>query len=217
MGVDGFFFDEQHLPKAGCWNSPLQTSFETQTGLSAPSTLNQARQDSHWQQFKAQAITDTFRYWVDGVRAKYPDLAFIVSEAPLSALTTPQTNSELLNWVIPKTELSVADRPNNQSLEFDKHGFIEPNLASRRALAWTFLRDVSVSPPLVWAPDFPDTEQTLAFVGAVLTYGGVASIDVIEENALEARNPPGATFREAIQAAFALGQKYPLIYQGLVL
>ncbi len=76
------------------------------------------------------------------------------------------------------------------------------------ALGWTLLRDSAQGrPPHIWAPGFSDRQQTLAFVSAVLTYGAIANLDVAEANLLDVNRPPEKTPREALKAAFALGNK----------
>ena len=36
MGVDGFYFDEVHMPKTGCWCTFCRKGFKTKTGLNHP-------------------------------------------------------------------------------------------------------------------------------------------------------------------------------------
>ena len=208
MGADGFFFDERHLPREGCWDTTFQEEFETTHEREAPKSLKDALDDLEWQQFRAEKVAITFKYWSDTIKANYPHMVLIVSTFPLDALTDPEVSTKLASFVTPKSEFDSVLRPQANAGVFrdSESTLLYPDERIYRMLGWTLLRDTSGQPPLIWAPGFPNTDHAVAFAAAVMTLGGVASMDVREENLLQSNNYSGATPREALQAAFLLGK-----------
>jgi hypothetical protein len=210
MGTDGFFFDSEHLPPDGCWGSALENAWREKTGQDAPIPPDTNPRYLEFIEFKARKIEETFSYWRDRVKAKHPEVVFIISTTTIPALTHHAMTTRLAR---------IADSPKNEYLlalrdRFNKRVFKDnPNLAVppahvRQAVGWTVLRDSADGrPPHIWAPGLPNTEHAQAFAASLLTFGCIANMDVDEQSLLGTKAPTkGKTPLEALKEAFALGK-----------
>lgn len=211
MGVDGFYFDEIHMPYKGCWGTFLETAFEQATGEKAPMVKNE--RDPHYRrylQFQALKVEETLAYWREAVRKQYPKVIFTISTTTIPSLINPRMTTNLVRLSdSPKSEffLAIKERLNLNVFQ-DKLLLAKPEKDIRMALGWTVLRDGAEGrPPHIWAPGFPNREHALGFVSAVLTYGAIANLDVAEENLLGDGKKPRGTPRVGLKAAFALGKQ----------
>jgi hypothetical protein len=210
MGVDGLFFDERHLPAPGCWGSALEQAWTVATGRPAPPRNDADPLYRQFVDFKAQQIEETFIYWRDTVKARYPHVVFIVSTTTIPALTNREMTTRLA---------SIADSAKNEyrhalNNNFNKNVFENnPDLAVppdhvRQALGWTVLRDAADGrPPHIWAPGLPDIHHARAYAASLLTFGCIANMDVEESVLGGGKAGPGKTPIDALQAAFTLGAK----------
>lgn len=96
---------------------------------------------------------------------------------------------------------------------FKLYGLSEPCEDIRMAFGWTLLRDSSEGrPPRIWISSLPNKDHAFAFAASLITYGAVANMNVNEavlHDVLtdEATAPSGVTPRDALEAAFALGNR----------
>jgi len=210
MGTDGFFFDSEHLPTAGCWGSPLEDAWKKKTGEDAPIPPDTNPRYLEFIAFKARKIEETFIYWRDKVKAKHPEVVFIISTTTIPALTDHAMTTRLARIAdSPKNEylLALRDRLNKRVFK-DNPDLAVPPAHVRQAVGWTVLRDSADGrPPHVWAPGLPNTDHAHAFAGTLLTFGCIANMDVDEQSLLGTKAPTeGKTPLEALKKAFALGK-----------
>jgi hypothetical protein len=210
LGVDGFMFDERHLPPRGCWHSALEDAWTAETGLPAPTERDDA--DPLYQRFldfKAAQIEDTFAYWRDTVKAAHPDVVFIVSTTTIAALTDREMSTRLARVAdSPKNEYRLALVPALSKRVFEEHPELAPDDHVRQAVGWTVLRDSAEGrPPHIWVSGVPNVPHARAAASSLLTFGCIANMDVQEQSLLGTLPPsPGKTPLDALRAAFALGR-----------
>ncbi len=206
-GADGFFFDWSHLPPDGCWSPHLVRGFEEATGRSAP-----RRRDAHdptyraFLAYQARQLDSTLAYLRDALHRDHPGVVFVVSVATLPTLMDLRAPVGLATvGDVPKTEFLSPVRP-----AFGGWTPTGPDVPRdvRLAAGWTLVRDAAAGrPPLVWALGFPDSTQAMGFVAAVLTHGGIASLDVADRIAAGSETAPHATPVPALRAAASLGDR----------
>ncbi|MBC6477744.1 MAG: hypothetical protein GDA56_08110 [Hormoscilla sp. GM7CHS1pb] len=210
MGVDGFFFDEVHMPYDGCWGTPLQEAFRQETGREAPTVIDDRDPDyRRYLQFTASQVEETFAYWRDSVHRQYPEVVFEVSTTTVPALINPRMTTNLVRLAdSSKNEffLATAKRLNMRVFE-QNSSLAQPADDIRMALGWTLLRDAADGrPPRIYGGGMPNQEQALAFASALVTYGAIANMGVSEVNLLSQKSSDQGTPREALKSAFALGR-----------
>jgi hypothetical protein len=212
MGVDGLKFDERHLPPEGCWGSALETAWVAETGQPAPTDIDDA--DPRYRRFidfKARRIEETFAYWRDTVKATHPHVVFLTSTTTLPALTDREMTTRLASIAdSAKNEYRLAVRDAlNKRVFIDNPDLAVPAEHLRQALGWTVLRDSSDGrPPHIWVSGVPNIHHARAAAASVITFGGVANMDVQERTLLGRAQPSdGKTPLDALQAAFALGAR----------
>lgn len=85
-GVDGFMFDETHLPIKGVWGTSVQAAWEA-SGHRTPDAVD--LKDANYlayRRFQARRIEDTFIYWRNALKRKYPHVVMTVSVTSLPHL-----------------------------------------------------------------------------------------------------------------------------------
>lgn len=216
MGVDGFNFDDLHLPREGCWRTALADAWIAETGEPAPKPPNDGEQADprylDFLDFRARRIEDTFTYWRDQVKAKHPDVVFVISTTQLAFLSERTATTRLAAIAdSAKNEYNDADKPKAVEPFKDPSLIEEPPKHLRQAFGWTAVRDASDGrPPRIWVKGVPSTEQdktahAMGAAGSLLTFGGIAHMAVAEENLVHAEPVPGKTSVAGLKAAFALG------------
>ncbi len=212
-GADGFFFDWSHLPPAGCWSPHLVQGFERATGSPAPRRRD--ARDPRYRAFlayTASQLEQTFDYLRDAVHRRYPDAVFVVSVSTLPTLMDPRFQASFASaGDVPKTEFEAPLRRAFAGWQAPS-GVVPRDI--RLAAGWSLVRDgAGGRPPLIWALGFADSAQAEGFVAAVLTQGGIASLDVADPIVAGRTSAPHATPLPALRAAAALGDR---VAPGLV-
>ncbi len=207
QGADGFFFDASHMPAGGCWGSHLARAFEERTGQ-APPKRRRARDPLYraFLAFQAEQVEETLSWWRDRVHEEYPGVVFVTSVATLPTLMDPRFPTGLAGaGDVPKTEFESPVRP---AFGGWMPGGDSVPRGVRIAAGWTLVRDAAGGrPPVVWALGFADSARAEAFVAAVLTHGGTASLDVADAIMAGRAVAPHATPVSALKDAAALGDR----------
>jgi hypothetical protein len=211
LGVDGFMFDERHLPPRGCWRSALAAAWTAETGQPPPPVADDASAVyREFLDFKARRIEDTFARWRDAVHAHHPHVVFIVSTTTIPALTDREMTTRLARVAdSAKNEYRLALNNALSKRVFLEHPELAPDDHVRQALGWTVLRDAADGrPPHIWVSGVPNTAHVCAAAGSLIAFGCIANMDV-DEQSLLGNEPPaeGKTPLDALEAAFALGRR----------
>jgi len=200
-GVDGFYFDEVHMPPDGCWCDHCRQAFHAATGLEHPSTIDEDDPlHRKLQDFTNLTIERTFLRWRRAIHARNPEAVLLVGSYRAGGLLDRHASDRLMR---------LAD---SVKTEFDKgaDGRVDlllaklPDLSTpprdvRLACGWTWCRDAADGrPPHVWIPHIESEATACLATAAVIAHGGVANLDHPEESL-----PDPATFG----AAVALGNR----------
>lgn len=207
QGADGFFFDATHFPPTGCWGSSLQRAFERDTGQPVPTAVRP--RDPRYLAFmayQASRLQQTLEYWREAVHRDYPGVVFVVSVATLPTLMDPRYPTGLAeSGDVPKTELEAPVRP---ALGGWRPGRDDVSRDVQIGAGWDLVRDAAGGrPPVVWSPPFADSAQALGFVAAVVTHGGIASLDVANAVVAGRDDASDATPVAALRAVASLGDR----------
>ena len=217
-GIDGFYFDEEHLPGLGCWGTLIQDSYQKKTGKIAPTSKNINDPNyRNYLEFQAYKIEETFHYWREEVKKDYPNVVFIVSTSFLSSLNPTRSMSTNLCRIIdsPKTEFGQAtalvhNYPLDQSpTVFDKYNIVQPEDDIRKAFGWTLLKSSADGRlPHVWeAGRIVNSNHAIALTAAVLTYGCISNLHIPQELLANKIIPPHRTSKTSIIDVINLSNK----------
>ncbi|MDA8745660.1 dockerin type I domain-containing protein [Rubripirellula amarantea] len=206
MGSEAFFFDSYHMPEIGCRGGAIEQGFVAETGLTVPEDASSENHEA-WIRYKADFLTAYFEELSETIHEQFPHVAMVISNATLAGLFSQQTTTQLAADDIGKSEFTFATRFDEDF--FESHPDVyEPHADFRAALGWTVLRDASDgAPPHIWMASFPNEAHIRAFTASIITYGGVANIDVPEANLLVANDPEGTSTRATVAAGMALGNQ----------
>ncbi|PZD74093.1 hypothetical protein C1752_01480 [Acaryochloris thomasi RCC1774] len=215
-GADGVYLDFRHYPPEGCYGTALESSFRQANPRLARRKRTFPTYQEALKQFQAKAMAKVMNEWSEQFRND-PNFAFIVSTTSLPTLVNPEMTADLARAGIPKTEYHVATRHGINLRLFRNHPDLllnKPSDAVQMALGWNLLRTISGASPHVWINGVPTYEQLFSAVGAVVTHGGVANVDVDELNITAAVNRRGATPRDVLEKIFALDQQLGPLFEG---
>ncbi len=214
--ADGVYLDFRHYPPDGCYGTALETSFRQENPQFASRKKTSPAYQEALKQFQGKTMAKVMNRWSEKFRND-PNFAFIVSTTSLPSLVNPEMTTDLARAGIPKTEYHIATRTGINLRLFRTHPDLKrnkPSDAVRMALGWNLLRTTSGASPHVWINGVPNYEQLYSAVGAVVTHGGVANVDVDELNITSDKNRKGATPRDALEKIFALDQKLGPLFEG---
>src|SRR5687768_13045417 len=209
LGADGFYFDADHMPHDGCFGTQLAADFTRLTGEAAPRRPN--FNDAVYRGFigyQGYRTAETFAYLQKGVQQKYPNAVFTVSMSSLPALGNPQATTDLARIVgAPKTEFMSALRPRSTRSVFDRNtALAEPPADVRIAFGWLMLRDAANGRPFhSWESTIESVPALMAYVGAVLAYGGIANVNVSEPSLASSRSAAARRELAGVRDAARLG------------
>lgn len=219
LGADAFYYDETHMPKAGCWCRYCREKFKAETGLNHPPELDPA--DPLWHKlrdFTNLTIERTFLKWREALHARNPNLVMLIASNTYPALTDRQTTNRLYRIADSmKTEFSIPlrtpppmrkGRPKGGSILLPHPKDMEP-VAPDVALAcgYTLSRDAADGRPAhVWTHNLRDEASTLYATAGVVTHGNIANLDIAEATI------PNPMFKKA----FALGDRVSPYFAGTV-
>jgi hypothetical protein len=221
-GVDGFNFDNRHLPPKGCFGTQLEARFRNIIGRH-PDFGDGSERFSDYRlflDFQEFEVARTFARWRTHVKRAHPDAVFVVSAGGLQSLGNRRSSTNLVRIAdSAKNEYHHALGPqfNARDERPGLHVFraaADPLLALpppdvRMALGWTLLRDsANGRPPRIWANQQANRDHALGFAASILAYGGIAQMHV-PQGAMAAPHTvnAGATPRDALEATFQLGNR----------
>lgn len=199
MGADGFYFDETHQPKQGCWCGFCREQFTALTGLEHPpypdpdNPVYQRLQD-----FTNMTIERIFRKWRPAIHAANPECVMLISGNTWPTMADRHMTNRL--WRIadaPKSEFNLPNRMVGRI--FAPPAEMMP-LAREIKVAHghDLVRDAADGrPPHVWTHGVLDETSALHAAAGLMTHGCVANIDC-SENTI-----PNMEYA----AAFALGAR----------
>lgn len=209
MGAGGFFFDERHLPREGCWGTALEQSFREYTGLEVPKEKDEKNEIYRlYLDYRNAKIEETFAYLINKVKEKYPDVLFLINTNQVKDLDTHFMTSNLVSLSdSPKSEIqskfnSYFDKDKNRKLDL-------PAYDIRQKFQSIFIRDAADGRPThVWIVDAPNEEHLMGVTSYLISQGCVANLDIKESIIMQDNeNTKGRLPREAYRKALALGNK----------
>lgn len=185
MGADGFYFDERHMPKTGCWCSYCRAKFKEETGLDHPARVNMY--DPVWWklvEFNNATIERTFVRWRRAVHARNPECVFIVSANVYPGMDQPYYTHRLMRVSdVVKTEFSLANRRGQNRFFDDAPHFLRPDPDLRVHMGYALVRDgADGRPPHVWTHGVPTATSAVFATAGMLTHGAVPNLDQSERD-----------------------------------
>lgn len=195
MGADGFYFDETHMPKVGCWCSHCRKKFTGETGLEHPDGPFQ--DDPRWHRlidFNNLTVERTFLRWRRAVRRANPEVVMIVSSNYYPTFYDRHMNSRL--YRISDSHKTELHKPYSRdgALFSAMKGIRQPEREPRLAFGYTFSRDVADGRPAhVWGHALDTADELRYAAAAIMAYGNIANLDMVE------RAIPDANFLPAIR------------------
>lgn len=183
MGADGFFFDEAHMPPIGCWCDYCRRAFRAEYGmdLAGARDLGDPRYETQLT-FNNRTVERTFAAWRERLHGSDPDLVMVVSAYRWVTAVGRHLDSRLMAISDSvKTEFALpAVLPGHSPFALsDRFRTWERDV--QLGMGYTMARDAAGGrPPLVWIQGRLSRAALSTAAAAVLTHGGVASIDIAE-------------------------------------
>ena len=205
MGADGFYFDEMHMPKKGCWCDHCRAKFKESCGLDLPPCADE--KDPLWHKlvdFKNQAIEQAFVEWRRAIHARHPECVVLIGSNTWPALSDRTMTGRLFRIADSvKTEFELAARP--PAYKALPEGMLPFDKDAKMTLGYVLSRDAADGRPAhVWTNGLLDDTAALYATAGILTYGCIANLDVAEADL------PGPVFARA----FDLGKKVSPYWLG---
>lgn len=209
LGADGFFYDEVHMPKTGCWCRYCRERFTEETGLDHP--VDDDPDDPIWHKlrdFNNLTIERTFSNWRRAIHERNPELVMLIGSNTYPSIADRHMTHRLFRIADSmKTEFSLPMRHSgNVIMPFDTS--MQPvEKDAKVALGYTLARDATDGRPAhIWAHGLINEASTLYATAGMVTHGCIANLD-IRENTI-----PNMMFKKA----YALGDKVSPYFAGTV-
>lgn len=201
LGVDGFYYDEVHMPKAGCWCHFCQAKFKAETGLEHPAAADPA--DPIFRkliEFNNATIERAFLRIRAALHAKNPEVVMLIGSNLYPSLTDPHLTNRLFRIAdAMKTEFSLAARPGGNRIFEDDPSLKPVPRDIRIGFGYALARDATDGrPPHVWCHGLTDGTSACFATAGMIAHGCVANLDNREDEI-----PDAARFAEAV----ALGNR----------
>ena len=200
MGADGFYFDEAHMPKSGCWCDNCRRAFKEATGLEHPEFPDAF--DPVWHklvEFNNATIERTFVKWREAIHERNPDLEMLIGSNTWPTVSDHHMNNRLFRIADSmKTEYNLPARtPAGLTYPRPEAGpAVDTEL--KVSLGYTLARDACDGRPAhVWVHGLISETGALYAASGVMAHGCIANLDV-SENTI-----PNRMFRPA----FELGER----------
>ncbi|MED6334465.1 MAG: hypothetical protein VYE81_03635 [Planctomycetota bacterium] len=202
LGVDGVYFDEDHMPADGCWCRSCAAGFRLHAGLDLPPRRD--REDPRYRrllEYGSVVMERSFARLRRRLDDEHPDLAILIGSNrapdPLEGFASDRL------WRLADGVKTEYGKGHGHALRayLRRHPELEaPHRRVWLALGWTFSRDAAEGrPPHVWCNGVEDPRMARAAAAAVIVHGGVANLDV-----KEARLPDEETFGAAVRLGNSL-------------
>ena len=198
LGVDGFYFDETHQPKQGCWCCYCRKKFKEETGLDMPGYID--KDDLLYQElmdYKNLIIERTFVRYREAFKQRNPALVMIIGSNAWPSMADRHTNSRL--WQMADIQKTEFELPVNATRR-EAHVFRFPdgmhpfNEQLKMAHGWVLARDASGGrPPHVWVNNLLNESAALFATSALVGHGCIANLDHAE------RQIPDAMFKKSYE------------------
>lgn len=182
LGADGFYFDETHQPKQGCWCGFCREQFTQISGLQHPeypdfgNPVYQRLQD-----FTNITIERIFRQWRPAIHAANPDCVMLISGNTWPTMLDRHMTNRL--WRIadaPKSEFNLPNRTRGRIFSMPE-GMAEVVPDIKIAQGHDLHRDAADGrPPHIWVHGLLDERSALHAAAGIMTHGCVANIDCAE-------------------------------------
>lgn len=186
LGVDGFYFDEQHQPKIGCWCEHCRRKFKEETGLDVPEKID--LDDPLYKKFmdyKNLVIERTFLRYREEFHSRNPELVMLIGSNSWPSMADWHTTNRLWRFAdIQKTEFHLpikAARSKAHPFRFpDKmHPYSD---GIKMAHGWTLARDATGGrPPHIWVHLLLNEPSSLFATSALIGHGCIANLDHREQ------------------------------------
>lgn len=199
MGADGFYFDEVHMPKAGCWCENCKRLFTEQTGLQHPESYDPGNPLWHrLADFNNATIERVFRHYRAAIHERNPECVMLIGSNTWPTMADRHMTNRLFRIADSmKTEFDLANRMGGRILQ-PAAGSTPFDHEVKLALGYTLSRDACDGrPPHIWTFNLQDETSALYAAAGIMAHGCIANIDVREQTI------PNMAYA----AAFALGDR----------
>ena len=209
MGVDGFYFDEVHMPKPFCWCDNCRNRFKAATGIDYPKGRDPF--DPAYQkaiEFKNVTIERVFRRWRQAIHAVNSEAVLLIGSNSYPQMVERQTTHRLYRIADSmKTEFSLPSRAAANRVFSTDSSLAPTEHDARLALGYAIARDACDGrPPHVWIHGLPNATHARFAAAGVIAHGGIANLDHSEPTIPDAR-----LFRDAV----ALGNRLAPAFAGM--
>ncbi len=183
MGVNGFYFDEIHMPVNGCFCRFCKNEYKKLTGQPAPTNIN-GPAGIAYNDFTNRTILKAQKKIRETLKAQDKDVVLLWGSATWPTMSDTHMDSELFDDVdVMKTEYVLA---HNMLMKRKANHYFVPELNTypiekdiQMAKGFILSRDASNgTPPHVWTHGVEDEESCLAATAGMMGHGCFANLDI---------------------------------------
>ena len=178
LGADGFLLDGTHMPVQGAFGSHLEKNYRG----SRPGPYNAGNPTTMaYIKYQSQALVQVFGTFIAAVKARYPNMVFIVSARTYASVMNYTDSSDFVAMIdSAKSEYRYPVHPPlNYNLFQKEKDLVQPPNDVMLALGWSYLRDSAEGrPPHIWSGTFQTGEQMLTFAQSLVAYGAIANLNL---------------------------------------
>jgi len=207
LGVDGFFYDEVHMPNSCCWCRFCKEKFKAETGLDHPQAIDPA--DPIYRkliEFNNATIERAFLRIRRALHARNPEVMLLIGSNLYPSLSDPHLCNRLFRIAdAMKTEFSLPARPGSNRI-FTQDPTLKPIPRDVRiGMGYALARDATDGrPPHVWCHGLTDSASACFATAGMIAHGCVANLDN-QENGIPdpVRFAAAVTLGNRVAPAFA--------------
>jgi len=190
MGADGFFYDEVHMPKTGCWCPFCRKKFKEETGLDHPAEADP--NDPVWNKlidFNNASIERNFLKYRQALHERNPQLVMLIGSHKYPQMIERHLTQRLFRIADSmKTEFSLplrgeyTGKPGAKQSDNVK-GLRPREPDARLALGYTLARDAADGRPAhIWAHGLLDARSAIFATAGMIAHGCIANLDNNEQH-----------------------------------
>ncbi|MFO0941142.1 MAG: hypothetical protein U0930_10270 [Pirellulales bacterium] len=204
MGIDGIYFDYQHMPRGGCWCDTCQRTYLQQTGRRLPRTnrTNEPEYGAHID-FTNQIVESAFLRWRKAIHTRRPDCVMVISGANFASTHTTHLSTHMFHLMDSNKTEFMRPYAYDEHMQTKYAKILLPERDAKLAFGFQLCRDATDGRPAhVWLPFMKESVTAITGVSGIVAHGCIAALDVLEKNFPDPILEPAINLAQKVSPAF---------------